>query len=277
VPWASVGPPVRIPAADIVHLFEPRFAGQLRGISPLAPIATRLLEIDALEDAVLAKARVNALFTGFVRDMDGSSGLAGDGKIDPATLSMEPGTLRVLPAGTDVTFTPQADIGAIGEVLKHMIRSACAGVAIPYMLAASDLAETNFSSAQVGIAAFKRRIKAFQQNHIVAQVLAPVWKRFVMLEVLTGRIRAPDFERNPESYLTAKFLFPGWPALDPLKQSKATVLDLNAGIRSRAEVIAENGRDVADVDAEIEADNIQGDLTAVSAAALAQPEPQDAP
>ncbi|HEX2337063.1 MAG TPA: phage portal protein [Hyphomicrobiaceae bacterium] len=63
VVWASIGPPVRVPAMDVCHLYEPRFPGQLRGLSPLAAVATRLLEIDALEDAALKKAQVNALFT----------------------------------------------------------------------------------------------------------------------------------------------------------------------------------------------------------------------
>jgi lambda family phage portal protein len=275
VPWASVGPPVSVPPMDIAHLFEPRFPGQLRGLSPLVPVATRLLDLDALEDAALKKAQISCLFAGFIRDLDNASGLAGDGKVDPATLSIEPGSLRVLPGGADVTFTQPSDMQGIDGTLKHMARSACAGASVPYMLASGDLAETSFSSAQVGQQAFRRRIRAFQSNCLVGQVLAPIWRRFVLLEVLTGRIRAPDFERAPQAYLTAKFIFRGWPATDPLKAAKADVLELNARIRSRTEIIGENGRDVSDVDAEIEGDPSQQDLTATATAALAQPEPSD--
>jgi lambda family phage portal protein len=139
VPWASVELPVRVPAEDICHMFEPKVPGAVRGLSWLSPVATRLIEIDALEDAVLAKCKVNALFAAFVRDLDNASGLAGDTTTDPSTFSLEPGTLRFLPPGTDVTFTPQAELGQIDAVLRHMLRTASAGCGVPYELACGDL------------------------------------------------------------------------------------------------------------------------------------------
>ena len=177
-PWGSVAPPVRIAAQDICHVFEPKHPGAVRGLSWLSPVATRLIELDGLEDAILAKAKVNALFAAFVRDLDGSSGLAGDGKIDTATLSMEPGTLRILPPGTDVTFTPQADMGAIRDVLRHMLRTTAAGCGAPYELIAGDLSQVkNDSSARLGLEAFKRRVAHIQQALIAGQLLQPLWAR----------------------------------------------------------------------------------------------------
>ena len=72
------------------------------------------------------------------------------------------------------------------------------------------------------------------------------------------------------------FLFPGWPALDELKAAKADTLNVAAKLRSRQEIIAENGRDPADVDAEIEADPYAPDLAASATAIANQPETQDA-
>ena len=278
IPAANVGSAVRVSADDVAHLYEPRFPGQLRGVSPLAAVATRLLEVDMLEDAAIKKAQVAALMTGFVRDVGDSTGIVGEAsKIDPAQLSLEPGTLRVLPPGTDVSFTPSTDVSSLAEILRHMARSACAGSGVPYVLAASDLGETNFSSAQIGMTIFKRRMRAFQQNHLVSQLLARVWRRWMLLEVLTGRLRAPGFEANPESYLTATWLFAGWPALDAAKEAKATALDLQSRVKSRAQVISEMGRDPADVDAEIMADPMRPDLSATADATLAEPEvPTDA-
>ena len=57
--------PLRLPAADCLHLFKPLAAGQLRGITWLAPVLLRLHELDQFEDAALVKAKVAALFTGF--------------------------------------------------------------------------------------------------------------------------------------------------------------------------------------------------------------------
>ena len=52
--------PLRVPAADCLHLFKPLAAGQLRGITWLAPVLLRLHELDQFEDAALVKAKVAA-------------------------------------------------------------------------------------------------------------------------------------------------------------------------------------------------------------------------
>lgn len=60
--------PIRILAADCLHLFKPLAAGQLRGITWLAPVLLRLHELNQFEDAALVKAKVAALFTDFITD-----------------------------------------------------------------------------------------------------------------------------------------------------------------------------------------------------------------
>jgi capsid protein len=79
----------------------------------------------------------------------------------------------------------------------------------------------------------------------------------ITLEVLTGRLSAPDFERDPEPYFDATFLFPEFASLDPMKETQADVDALNAGLRSRQEIIAARGRDFDEVTAELAADNFR--------------------
>lgn len=271
--WAAIAPPERVPAEDVAHIFVRRFPGQVRGISWLTAIATRLVELDQLEDAALAKAKVSALFAGFIKDMDGSTGMAAEAtKLDPATLSLEPGTLRFLPPMSDIVFTPTADQSALPDLLRHMLRSIAAGGGLPYEILTADLSQVNYSSARLGFSQFQRRIKALQATLLGAQLLMPIWRRWILLEILSGRISAPDFERNPMAYLNCKFLWPGWPAIDPLKQAKADSLDLAARTRSRAEIIADHGRDVSDVDVEIETDPLFVSDAQTASALLTQPE-----
>lgn len=271
--WASIVPSERVPAEDIAHVFVRRFPGQIRGLSWLTPIATRLVELDSLEDAALVKAKVSTLFAGFVKDLDGSSGLAAEAtKVDPASISLEPGTLRFLPPMSEVQFTPVADQSTLPDLLRHFQRTIAAGGGLPYEVLSGDMSQVNYSSIRFGFSQFQRRIKAIQGTLLVAQLLAPIWRRWVLLEILTGRISARDFERRPLDYLNCKFLWPGWPAIDPLKQAKADALDLASRTRSRAEIIADHGRDVSDVDSEIETDPLFVTDAANAAALLAQPE-----
>jgi lambda family phage portal protein len=273
--WASVAPSQRVPAEDVAHLFVRRFPGQVRGLSWMTPIATRLQEVDTLEDSALVKARTTALFAGFVTDADGSTGLFNPTNMegfDPNSIEFQPGTLQFLPPGTDIKFTPVADMGQVHELLRAMLRSIAAGGGLTYELLTGDLSQVNFSSARLGQAAFQRRVKALQGSLLVAQLLMPVWRRWIILEILTGRLYAPDFERNPLAYLNAQFLWPQLPPIDPLKQAKADALDLASRTKSRAEIVADHGRDVSDVDAELSGDPFYAVDPAAAAALLAQPE-----
>jgi lambda family phage portal protein len=277
MPFVNMRDPVRVPADDILHVFEPTFPGQVRGISKLAPIATAIIETSKLQDALLARANVAALFGAFVSDPEGTSGFATQGTPTApgrAELSLEPGTVRILPPGCTITFPNMPDAAGAPDLLRAMIRSIAAGGSIPYELISGDLSMVNYSSARLGLHQFQRRVKALQRSLITARLLEPVWQRFVTLEILSGRIAAADFESNADDYFAMTAVFPGWPSLDPLKEAKGAVLELGAKLRSRAETISERGRDPAEVDAEIEADPFQQD-PATSDALLMQPDKED--
>jgi lambda family phage portal protein len=248
--------PVRIPAEDILHIFEPRVPGQVRGVSWLASVLTRLQQLDRLEDALLARANTAALFGGFVTDPEGTSGF-GTGKIDPQSLSLEPGILRLLPPAATITFPNMPSNDDMPDILRHIIRQIAVGTGLPYELLASDLTQTNYSSAKAGLEAFKRRVTALRSNLLNARVIEPIWRRFVTLEILSGRLYAPDFERDPTPYFAMTANWPGFASLDPYREAQADVTLLQSGLRSRAEIIASRGRDVAEVDREIEADTFR--------------------
>ena len=248
--FTMIGPPVRVDAADICHVFEPRFPGQIRGLSWLHPVATSILELDATQDAAITKAKVTALMCGFIRGTDSADLASGE-------LSMEPGTLRKLPPDADITFSPTSDMSEINGFLTHMARSISAGVGAPYELVTGDLSNTNYSSARLGLQSFVRRVKAVRSSVLVSRFLQPAWERCITLEVLSGRLSAPDFLQDPEPFFDAEFLFPEFASINPFDETRADVEALNAGLRSRAEIIAARGRDFETVNAEIEADNFR--------------------
>jgi lambda family phage portal protein len=253
----KIGPAVRVPAEDMCHVFESRMPGQMRGVSWLHSVLTRILELDAAEDAALVKLKTTALMCGFIRDVDGTAFGDANKATDPAQLSMEPATMRLLPPGTEVQFTPTSEMGEIGAFLKHMSRSIAYGIGVPYCLVADDLADVNYSSARTGLQNFWRRCAAIRASVLVARFLQPVWERFVTLEILSGRLNAPDFDRDSESYFEVSFLWPQPAALDPLKETNADIAAMNAKLRSRQEIISARGRDPAEVDSEIAADQFR--------------------
>ncbi|XWN32173.1 MAG: phage portal protein [Devosia sp.] len=243
--WVQQASAERVAAEDVLHLYDPQTPGQIRGISMLAAIAARLVEIDKLEDAQLASANTTALFGLVFKTPGGEFGSLADAP-DPQFPTMEPGASIVAPPGFDVeSFQPPRMDGAT-EFLKAMQRSAAAGVSVPYALMTGDLSDTNYSSARLGLLEFRRRVVAIQKNLLVPLILDPLWTRWATLEQLAGRLPAGD--------VSGEWVFPGWQALDPEKEARADAEAIRAGIRSRFEVVAARGRDPQEVDAEIAAD-----------------------
>lgn len=248
-----IGPAVLVDASDVMHVIDPKFAGQVRGLSWLTPVATSILELDATESAAVTKVKISCLLAGFIRSLEGGPG----DDLAEGELSLEPGVLRRLRAGEDISFSPTSDMESLNGFLTHMTRAISTGAGVPYELAAGDLSQVNYSSAKLGLENFKRRCKAIRASVLVSRLLQPAWERCITLEILSGRLSAPGFERDPESFFEVEFLFPDWASIDPARETSADVEALRAGLRSRQEIIAGRGRDFEQVNAEIEADTFR--------------------
>jgi lambda family phage portal protein len=247
--------PVRVPAADCTHLFKPLAAGQLRGITWLAPVLLRLHELDQFEDAALVKAKVAALFTGFITDPDGTvGGLSGTSNTGVLQVGMEPGSLIPLPPGADIRFSNPTEHDAYAPFVKNHLRAVAAGLGLPYELVSGDLEGVTYSSIRAGLIEFRRRVEQLQHNVVVHQFCRPVWERFVRLAVLTGELPARDFDRDPAVYLGCEWLPPKFDYVDPMKDVQAEIMAIGAGLKSRTQAISERGYDAEQVDAEIAAD-----------------------
>ncbi|MBF0246829.1 MAG: phage portal protein [Alphaproteobacteria bacterium] len=271
-PFATSFETIRVPAADMVHVFDPVAPGQVRGVSWLSAVLLRLHEIDGLEDAQLMRQRIAAMFAGFITDLEGGAG-GFDGTQTGSVLEsgLEPGTLKVLPPGTDIKFSDPAEVGDTAEFLKSQLRAVAAGLGVTYEQLTGDLSGVNYSSIRAGLVEFRRRIEALQHHVLVFQFCRPVWERFVRMQVLSGALQAPGFERDESPYLAVKWIAPGWEWVDPLKDAQAAIAEIEAGIRSRAEVVNGRGYDVEALDAEIAADKARAERLGLKFGASAKP------
>ncbi|WP_290689971.1 MULTISPECIES: phage portal protein [unclassified Haematobacter] len=249
-PFARFTDTVRVPEHDMLHVFDALFPGQVRGLSWLVPVAVKIGDHDAANDALLMKLKVEALLTGFIRDTSGGTGGFKDGESDWGDVSLEPGAMRILPPGADVTFTkPEAGSGQ-SEFLRAQQREIAAGLGLTYEQLTGDLSGANYSSARVGLLEFRRRAEMLQRLLIEGQFLRPLWKRWIAVKALAGEIAAAEIEEHQ----AVRFVAPGWQWVDPAKEVAADVRAIEAGLKSRAEVVAGRGRDIAELDEEIAAD-----------------------
>jgi lambda family phage portal protein len=254
--FATYAPPVRISADDMLHVFKPLAAGQVRGISWLAPVILPANEFDQLLDALLVGVKVAAMHAGFLIDQNGSGEpYDGTGTGGIMETGLEPGTLKRLPTGYDIKFNTPQQANEVSAFLRLNLQQLAAGFGLPEHLLSGDLTGANYSSLRAGLLPFRQRIEQIQYGVLIPQLLRPVWRRMVTLAVLSGELDAPGFEKHPRDWLAADWLPPRPMQVDPLKDTEATVAEIAAGLTSRRKAVAERGWDIDDLDSEIASDH----------------------
>lgn len=258
---------VRVPAENVLHVFEVLRAGQIRGIPRMASTIAKLWELDKYDDAELMRKQVAAMFAGFVLnpselsnplDAGGVEGEDDDGR---PLATLEPGTMQELEPGQDVKFAAPADVGQSYEVfVRSQLRQIAAGAKVTYEQLTGDLTGVNFTSIRAGMIEFHRRMQQKQRNVIIYKLCRPVWRRFVEAAVLCGRIAIPTDPRKLRDLTRVAWTpTPGKEYVDPEKEVRAVILKLRAGLISRSKAVAEHGFDAEALDREIEADNRRAD------------------
>ncbi|TCN30328.1 phage portal protein [Sinorhizobium americanum] len=261
------GEQVRVPAEEVLHLFDPTgFAGQIRGIPhTLSAIVTAAI-LDCYDDAELERKRVAALFGGFIKTELGddptphplAEGIeAAQAAGNDSAIAMEPGAFLDLDPGQDVTFSEPVDVGGNYEAFQYrnLLRQA-AGYGVPYAAMTGDLRQANYGSIRAGLVEFRRRIEAMQHAVMVFQFCRPVWRRFVSDAVLAGRlpVSPSQYAADPHPFRRAKWIAPRWDWVDPYKDRQAEKLAVDAGFKARSDVIEAEGYDPEETDRRIAAD-----------------------
>lgn len=242
------GETVRVPASEVLHVIDPVEAGQLRGVSRFAPAIVKLFLLDQYDDAELDRKKVAAMYAMFVTSP------APDNPLAPPEEEYEvaPGQVVRLDPGEDVTVSAPADSGATYEPFQYRtLLQISAALGIPYGYLTNDGAKGNFSNSRLSLIEFRRRVSAWQHSVMVFQLCRPVWARFMDTAVLAGGLKLPGYDRRRAEYLTCNWLPTKWDWVDPLKDANAEIAQIEAGLKSRTQAIAERGYDAEQVDAEI--------------------------
>lgn len=256
---------VRIPASQMLHIFEPLEPGQLRGVPRLAPVLKRLRSLDNYDDAVLFRQEVANLFAGFIRKP------AADGPpmLDPVTgaqikvgsdgftpmVALEPGTMQELLPGEEVEFSKPPDGGNnYPDFMRQQLMAAAAGAGLPYELMTGDMREVNDRAIRVVLNEFRRRLEQLQFAVYVHQLCRPVRAAWMDLAVLSGALPLDDYGQRRREYLRTRWVPQGWAYIHPVQDVQSKILEINAGLGSRSEMCLRAGTDAEIVDAENAAD-----------------------
>lgn len=263
---------VRVRADEVIHLYDPVRAGQIRGLPHLTQTLIRLRELDEFDDATLVRQKLANLFAGFVTRPAGES----DTGINPLTgqpietedgqalVGLEPGIFQELAPGQSVTFNDPPDAGdTYAPFTKQQLLAIATAADVPYEVLTGDVGQATDRALRVILAEFRRRIQQRQHQIIVYQFCRKLWQVWFDRAVLSGALEIPGgaaaYQADPKAFRAVRWVPPGWPYLQPVQDVEAQRAAIRAGFRSRADVVSELGEDVEVVDAEIAADQARAD------------------
>lgn len=239
---------IRIPASEISHVYEPKRAGQLRGVSELANVLVRIRSSVDFEDAVLDRQKLANLFVAFLKrpappdtadiDYDPLTGLPMyyDSKGNPLA-GLEPGLMQELQPGEDVTFAnpPEAGTGYTDYMRTNGLGTA-AGGGLPYELMSGDIKDISDRSLRVVINEFRRFAEQRQWHVVIPMICQPMVDWWAEAMVLAGMpVRRLVELKTPEHQPH------GWEYIHPVQDVEGKVKAIDAGLTSKSAVIAQRG------------------------------------
>ncbi|MGV8860175.1 MAG: phage portal protein [Pseudomonas sp.] len=257
---------VRVPASQVLHIFEPVEPGQLRGVPRLSPVLKRLRSLDNYDDAVLFRQEVANLFAGFITKPAQD---AGQVPRDPVTgqllnpdrdgftpmVALEPGTMQELGVGEEVEFSKPPDAGNnYPDFMRQQLMAAAAGSGTPYEILTGDMRGVNDRALRVVLTEFRRRLEQLQFGVYVHQLCRPVRAAWMDMGVLSGALSLPDYAKRRREYQRTRWVPQGWAYIQPVQDVQAKILEVNAGFGSRSEMVLRTGYDAETVDLENAAD-----------------------
>lgn len=247
---------VRVPASEVLHVFDVNEAGQIRGAPRVARSLIKLFTLEVYDDAELDRKKTAALFTAFLvgrGEMPITEDEDEDADEDTVIGAMEPGAIVDLGDDKDIRFSTPSESGQSYEPFQYRnLLKICAGLGVPYSYVTGDVTRGNFSNVRTDIIRFRRRTGQWQFNTMIFQFCRPVWIAFVERAVLSGKIELPGYDEDPSQWWACEWLPPRQEWIDPAKDIKAEKEAVDSGFKSQTQVIAERGYDREDIFDEIE-------------------------
>lgn len=228
---------------NVIHLFERKRPGQMRGVPYLAPVIEHLKQLSRYSDAELQAAVVSAAFAVFLKmDADAFSSVLNeqsqqayinrasdwDGKINMdspgVAVNLAPGEEPIFPnlGRPNANFDPffLAMLKQIGPALE-----------IPFEILVKHFS-SSYSASRAALLDFWRIVRV-RRDFMATYFCEPIKNLWFEEAVALGRIPAPGFFADPrlkQAYTRALWIGDGPGSIDPEKEINAAIKRINAGV-----------------------------------------------
>jgi lambda family phage portal protein len=254
----QAGKLTRVPAEQIIHVFDPQETGQIRGLTSYGAAMVRMFHLDLYDDAELERKKQQARYAAIITSTNDENMAVQSALDDIPIAPYGPGAYVQLAPGETVEFSPPGEVGGSYEPFQFRnLLAIAAALGIPYHELSGDLTKANYASSRAGLVAYRSDVEAFQHAVLVFQFLRRVWQVWMDAAVIAGVLpfSATAYRADMATFRAAKFITPKWNWVDPWKDAKAEALMVSEGFKSRGDVVESLGEDVEQLDRRIAEDN----------------------
>lgn len=237
---------IRVPADEIIHPFQTERAGQTRGMPWVASAILRLHHMAGYEQGTVIGARAAASLMGFIESPEGE--IHGDDEQDGERVTdFQPGVFKYLAPGEKVNVPNlNRPNGEFDPFMKAMLRATASGLGVSYESLSKDYSSATYSSARQALLSDRDNWRVIQA-WAIAKFHQIVFENWLDMAVLSGELRLPDYETNPDRYRAVRWMPRGWAWIDPTKEVAAYKEAIAGGLSSITDVVAQQGGDVEEV------------------------------
>ena len=235
----------------MLHLRMVDRIGQLRGVSVLASVITRLEDIKDYEESERIAAKIAACLAAYIRKGSPAESYNGgpvddDGKPVRRNLRMQAGLIFD-------DLQPGEEIGVIDSKRPNPQMGAFRDANLRAVSAGMDVGNSSLSRNYDGSYSAQRQELVEQRTgyellteHFVGLYVRPIWRAFVDAAIASGRVKVPAGVDRRTLY-KADFRGPPMTWIDPRKEAEALRLMTRSGFRSLTQIVRERGSSVVDV------------------------------
>ncbi len=273
--WRRVPMRYRDGRRIVHHLFLRERIDQTRGVPILAPVIEEIKSIFDYSEAEVRAAVTSAYFTVFVTseigDSDSSSVQSADKRSeDTGEVTLGSGAIIDLDEGESIEIAdPKRPNDSFEGFINAVMREIGMALEIPFEI----LVKHFTASYSASRAALEMAYQVFNRdrNFFARKFCQPVYEWVIEEAVLIGRLDAPGFFADPlirQAWLGTEWRGPGRMSLDPGKDSKADKSDVELGVKTREQIIAER---IGSGDVDITTTQLAREESARVAGKLAKP------
>ncbi|MFZ1059277.1 MAG: phage portal protein, partial [Candidatus Rokuibacteriota bacterium] len=208
----------------------------VRGVSAFAPVVLQAKDLADLQEAVVVKARIEACFGAFITSEEGDGAMIG-AAVSDGVQELQPGMIRHLKPGEEVTFAQPTASTMYDPVMLHTLMGIAVGLGLTYDQLTGDLRQANYSSLRAGKIEMRRIIEQVQYQTIVPMFCRPVWRKFIEMSITAGQLKGAVADYPCE------WIAPAHEAIDPEKDLRADILAVRSGRMTWDQFVAAWGND----------------------------------